>query len=35
MKSIEAEFQQMIQARVRKFEDIKGSVELSKVSVLF
>ncbi|XP_044039010.1 nuclear factor 7, ovary-like [Siniperca chuatsi] len=32
MKKTEAEFQRMLQARIRKFEEIKVSVELSKVN---
>ncbi|KAI3375672.1 hypothetical protein L3Q82_003975 [Scortum barcoo] len=32
MRSIEAEYQHMIQVRIKKSEEIKGSVELSKIN---
>lgn len=35
MQKTETDFQQMIQARIRKFEEIEASVKLSKVCVLF
>lgn len=35
MQKAETDFQQMIQARIRKFEEIEASVKLSKVCVLF
>lgn len=35
MKKTEAEFQQMVEARIKKIEEINQSVELSKVSFVF